>query len=146
VILKNRAIILIVTSFFLLLTGCARFTIADVDRLEALTRASGYFLGYIVGERADAALEARVAKYYEQIKADGLSIDLVNAGLLFVAEELEINPGLVAELTSTMGQLGVEFDVNGQVVNLNQIPARYLEAGARGYRNGIIAGKWDKEH
>jgi hypothetical protein len=144
--LKMLGKILLLLFLLAPLVSCKGLTVASVDRLDALAHGAGYMLGYIVGGKADDGLEARVADYYDQIRKDGLTVDLVNAGFLFLSETLKVNPGLIAELTYVLGELGAEFDANGKVINIRQVPAEYFDAAAAGYRNGLWAARWDLKH
>lgn len=131
-----------------LIIGCAGITLTKVelDRLQVLSRSAGYFLGYIVGGKSDKDLEGRVAEYYMQVRADGLTAGMLNIGLQYLSKTLEVNPGLLNEILYTLKAFGVQFDGEGLAIKVQDIPPEYLDNAAIGYRNGLLTAKWEREH
>jgi hypothetical protein len=132
-----------------LIIGCAGLTLTKVeaDRLQIMSRTAGYFLGYIVGDKADEKLEGRVAEYYMAVRQDGLTIGALNIGLTYLADTLKVNPGLLAEIIYTLKAFGVEFSDEGLALQIvRDIPSEYLDSAASGYRNGLLTAKWEHEN
>jgi len=131
-----------------LIMGCAGITLTKLqtDRLEVLSRTAGYFLGYIVGQKADEQLEGRVAEYYMEIRQDGLTVAALNIGLNYLSDTLEVNPGLLKEIIYALKAFGVSFNVEGQAVEIYEIPPEYMDSAASGYRNGLLTAKWELEN
>jgi len=137
-----------ITLLISLIMGCAGIALTKVqtDRLEVLSRTAGYFLGYIVGQKADEKLEGRVAEYYMAIRQDGLSAAALNIGLDYLSNTLEVNPGILKEIIYTLKVFGVEFNDEGLALAVYDIPPEYLDSAAAGYRNGLLTAKWELEH
>jgi len=131
-----------------LIMGCAGITLTKLqtDRLEVLSRTAGYFLGYIVGGKADKELEGRVAEYYMEIRQDGLSVAALNIGLNYLSDTLEVNPGLLKEIIYALKAFGVSFNAEGLALSVYEIPPEYMDSAASGYRNGLLTAKWELEN
>ena len=138
------SIVLLISLIF----GCAGITLTKVqtDRLEVLSRTAGYFLGYIVGETCDKELEGRVAEYYMTVRTDGLSVGMLNLGLDYLSTTLEVNPGLLKEIIYALEAFGIQFNDEGLALVVHEIPPEYMDSAARGYRNGLLTAKWEREH
>lgn len=100
---------------------------------KALVSIAARNIGYEVAKIGDAKMDRSIRNAYMLAKTGELTDDAI----LQLSEELKQRPTLAADVADLVNLLGVSFDVDGDVIDIEQFPPEIYEAIERSYIQGI---------
>lgn len=148
--LLNHLIVLIIALVFI---GCSGLQISDSASDKTIAYVAGKGIGFSVNDlypQLDAELSATWVEMMEAHKNNSVSsydyfLDWYNSTIQVIALEFNDPYGIVSDIATLMALFGAEYNDQGELINIQEIPYETLLYFEMGYQSGRSLALTERE-
>jgi len=109
----------------------------DVRTTAVLAGIAAYEIGYTVGQIEDPEVDRAIRNVYKLAKTGELTKDGINQVTDLLTKKIPDRPTLPRNIMKLLELVGLNFDIDGNPIGLDQIPAEVFQAVETEYIAGI---------